>query len=152
MKSSVKTPPSVNRIDVETAAEMRDEVLAQLPGHDILIMSAAVSDFKASHVAKSKIKKTRKKDFTLELLQTRDILKDVMGKRKAKQKQGAGFRDAARGREKVRIAAAIFDQDVSASRIRNRNTRRRDTRDADSIRKGVFNIQRDQGRHEEARL
>src|SRR5205085_9881956 len=42
--SSVAVPSSVNRIDIETAEEMRDEVLRQLPGHDILIMSAAVGD------------------------------------------------------------------------------------------------------------
>jgi phosphopantothenoylcysteine decarboxylase/phosphopantothenate--cysteine ligase len=84
--SAIKTPSSVNRIDVETADEMRDEVIAQLPGHDILIMSAAVSDFKVSDIAKQKIKKTRKKEFSLELTATRDILKDIMSKRKTKQK------------------------------------------------------------------
>jgi phosphopantothenoylcysteine decarboxylase/phosphopantothenate--cysteine ligase len=84
--SAIKTPSLVNRIDVETADEMRDEVIAQLPGHDILIMSAAVSDFKASDIAKQKIKKTKKKEFSLELIGTRDILKDIMSKRKTKQK------------------------------------------------------------------
>jgi len=84
--SSVTTPSSVNRIDVETADEMRDEVLSQLPGHDILIMSAAVSDFRSSDPAKEKIKKTHKKKLSLDLSPTRDILKDVLGVKKAKQK------------------------------------------------------------------
>jgi len=56
--STVATPSSVNRIDVETADEMRDEVLSQLPGHDILIMSAAVSDFRPSDMEDEKIKKS----------------------------------------------------------------------------------------------
>ncbi len=84
--SSEKTPSSVNRINVETADEMRDEVLSQLSGHDILIMSAAVSDFRASDPEKEKIKKTHKKKWSLDLSPTRDILKDVMSNKKAKQK------------------------------------------------------------------
>ena len=59
--SSVITPSSVNRIDVETADQMRDEVLSQLPGNDILIMSAAVSDFRPSDPSKEKIKKSANK-------------------------------------------------------------------------------------------
>ena len=84
--SMVETPSSVNRINVETADEMRDEVLSQLSGHDILIMNAAVSDFRASDPSKSKMKKTHRKKWSLDLSPTRDILKDVMEARKAKQK------------------------------------------------------------------
>jgi len=85
--SSEKTPSSVNRINVETADEMRDEVLSQLSGHDILIMSAAVSDFRPSDPSKQKIKKSaNKKKLSLELSPTKDILKDVMSQKKAKQK------------------------------------------------------------------
>ncbi len=84
--SSIATPSSVNRINVETADQMRDEVLAQLPGHDILIMSAAVSDFRASDPSKGKIKKTNKKKWSLDLSPTQDILKEVMHERKAKQR------------------------------------------------------------------
>ena len=85
--SSVATPSSVNRIDVETAAEMRDEVLSQLGGHDILIMNAAVSDFRAADSSKEKIKKTHhKKKWTLDLLPNSDILKDVLDEKKSKQR------------------------------------------------------------------
>src|SRR5947209_16020378 len=44
--SAITTPPSINRIDVGTAEEMRMQVQSQLPGYDILIMSAAVSDLR----------------------------------------------------------------------------------------------------------
>jgi phosphopantothenoylcysteine decarboxylase/phosphopantothenate--cysteine ligase len=85
--SSEETPSSVNRINVETADEMRDEVLSQLSGHDILIMSAAVSDFRPSDPSKEKIKKSaNKKKLSLDLSPTKDILKDVMREKKAKQK------------------------------------------------------------------
>ncbi|MDP4221368.1 MAG: bifunctional phosphopantothenoylcysteine decarboxylase/phosphopantothenate--cysteine ligase CoaBC [Bacteroidota bacterium] len=83
--SAVATPSSVHRIDVETADQMRDAVLAQLPGHDILIMNAAVSDFRPTDPSKAKIKKSQQPNWKLDLAPTRDILKDVMASRKPKQ-------------------------------------------------------------------
>jgi phosphopantothenoylcysteine decarboxylase/phosphopantothenate--cysteine ligase len=84
--SSVVTPSSIHRIDVETAEEMREEVLAQLNGHDIVIMCAAVSDFHVADPAKHKLKKTVKKKWSLELSPTRDILKQIGERRKGTQK------------------------------------------------------------------
>jgi phosphopantothenoylcysteine decarboxylase/phosphopantothenate--cysteine ligase len=88
--SSSETPSSVNRINVETADEMCDEVLSQIPGHDILIMNAAVSDFQSADPAKQKIKKTSKKKLTLDLEPTKDILREVM-KHKRKDQKIIGF-------------------------------------------------------------
>jgi phosphopantothenoylcysteine decarboxylase/phosphopantothenate--cysteine ligase len=84
--SSAETPSSVTRINVETADEMCDEVLSQLSGHDILIMNAAVSDFQPSDPSKQKIKKTSKKKLTIDLLPTRDILREVTKQKKKNQK------------------------------------------------------------------
>jgi phosphopantothenoylcysteine decarboxylase/phosphopantothenate--cysteine ligase len=84
--SSVQTSPTVNRINVETAEEMCDEVLAQLGGHEVLIMNAAVSDFHPADPSKQKIKKSGKKDLTLDLVPTKDILREVMKKKKKNQK------------------------------------------------------------------
>ncbi len=50
--------PAIERVQVETAAEMRDAVLARAPSQDIVIMAAAVADFRPMAVADEKIKKT----------------------------------------------------------------------------------------------
>lgn len=50
--------PAIERVQVETAAEMRDAVLARAPSQDIVIMAAAVADFRPLAVADEKIKKT----------------------------------------------------------------------------------------------
>ena len=50
-------PAAAKRIDVSTAAEMHDAVIAEAERHDIVIMAAAVADFRPVHVAEGKIKK-----------------------------------------------------------------------------------------------
>ncbi|MEI8133552.1 MAG: bifunctional phosphopantothenoylcysteine decarboxylase/phosphopantothenate--cysteine ligase CoaBC [bacterium] len=88
--SSVESPQSIHRINVETAHEMYEEVLSQLGGHDIVIMNAAVSDFRPADPSKIKMKKTGKKQLAIELEPTRDILKEIT-KRKKKNQQIIGF-------------------------------------------------------------
>lgn len=51
------TPPGVQRIDVTTAREMEDTVRTHAPAADMVVMTAAVSDFRPSNPAASKIKK-----------------------------------------------------------------------------------------------
>ena len=50
-------PVAAKRIDVSTAAEMHDAVMAEAERHDIVIMAAAVADFRPVHGAEGKIKK-----------------------------------------------------------------------------------------------
>lgn len=74
---ALATPEGVTRIDVRSAAQMHDAVLAQLPA-DIYIGAAAVADFTPRQVAGSKIKKQAGQEgLTLELVRTPDILADV---------------------------------------------------------------------------
>jgi phosphopantothenoylcysteine decarboxylase / phosphopantothenate---cysteine ligase len=54
---TVVPPVGVAVTDVETAAEMRDAVAANLRDADVLIMAAAPADFRAATVAGQKIKK-----------------------------------------------------------------------------------------------
>ncbi len=51
------TPPGVEVVKVSTAAEMQQAVSAVAPGADIVVMSAAVADFRPVAVADQKIKK-----------------------------------------------------------------------------------------------
>jgi len=79
---TVETPPGVDRIPVTTAAEMRDAVLAREPWATIVVMTAAVADYRVANPARQKIKKG---DGTLSLTleQTSDILSEVGARRRA---------------------------------------------------------------------
>lgn len=76
----LKTPRNVNRIDINTAAEMFEAVKGQLDGVDAVIMSAAVADFKPKDIKSEKIKKTES-NLTIETEKTTDIL-EYLGKNK----------------------------------------------------------------------
>lgn len=69
------TPAGVTRIDVQSALEMREAVLAQLPA-DIFIAVAAVADYRPASAAEHKIKKGAA-SLTLELVANPDILAEV---------------------------------------------------------------------------
>ncbi|MBH1405643.1 bifunctional phosphopantothenoylcysteine decarboxylase/phosphopantothenate--cysteine ligase CoaBC [Stenotrophomonas maltophilia] len=71
------TPPGVQRVDVRSAAQMRDAVLKSLPA-DIYIGAAAVSDYTPRQVAAQKLKKTAdSQSLVIELVRTPDILAEV---------------------------------------------------------------------------
>lgn len=73
------TPAGVERINVRSAAQMRQAVLDALPA-DIYIGAAAVSDYTPKVVSEQKLKKTAQTTgMTLELVRTPDILAEVAG-------------------------------------------------------------------------
>jgi phosphopantothenoylcysteine decarboxylase/phosphopantothenate--cysteine ligase len=74
---------------VTSAQEMFDKVLAIYKGQDLLILSAAVSDYKPLHYSSQKIKK-RQNDWELSLTQNPDILKEL-GKLKRPGQTLVGF-------------------------------------------------------------
>lgn len=74
----LSTPHGVMRIDVQSALQMRDAVLSQLPA-DIFISVAAVADFRPAEAAQHKIKKGAA-TLTLELVANPDILAEVAGR------------------------------------------------------------------------
>jgi phosphopantothenoylcysteine decarboxylase/phosphopantothenate--cysteine ligase len=73
---NVPTPAGVRRVDVETAEQMLDAVHAHLPGTDIFIAAAAVSDYRPVQASAEKIKKTSD-SLMLALSRTTDILATV---------------------------------------------------------------------------
>lgn len=75
-------PAGVKTAWVETALQMREAVLAALPGSDALIMSAAVADYRPQTAAQQKIKKVEA-DLTLQLVRNPDILAEVAGQKEA---------------------------------------------------------------------
>ncbi|MBY5981986.1 bifunctional phosphopantothenoylcysteine decarboxylase/phosphopantothenate--cysteine ligase CoaBC [Ferrimonas balearica] len=73
---SLATPAGVSRIDVESAEQMLEAVLAALPGQDIFIGCAAVADYRPLAVADNKIKKSNER-MVVELVRNPDILATV---------------------------------------------------------------------------
>jgi len=78
--SALATPPGVRRVDVESAFEMRDAVLAELPRATIVVKAAAVADFRPVAPAGHKLKKEDLPEgagLTLELERTEDIRAEI---------------------------------------------------------------------------
>jgi phosphopantothenoylcysteine decarboxylase/phosphopantothenate--cysteine ligase len=73
---NLPAPPGVRRVGVETAEQMLAAVNADLPGTDIFIAAAAVSDYRPVQVSSEKIKKTSD-SLLLALARTPDILATV---------------------------------------------------------------------------
>jgi phosphopantothenoylcysteine decarboxylase/phosphopantothenate--cysteine ligase len=69
------TPAGVKRVDVRSAAQMREAVLAALPA-DIYIGAAAVADYTPRAPTANKIKKSNE-SLALDLVRTPDILAEV---------------------------------------------------------------------------
>lgn len=113
--SHSKTNPLINRIDVETAEEMRQAATSQFLGHDIIIMSAAVSDYRAKDYSDTKLKKSEKDISHLELEKTTDILKELSSLKKDNQILiGFALESKERGRDyaKAKLAAKSLDMIV----------------------------------------
>lgn len=55
--TTVDPPAGVRLLKAETAQQLYDAVLAEAPSHDVLIMAAAVADFRPKTAAVSKLKK-----------------------------------------------------------------------------------------------
>ena len=72
---ALATPEGVQRVDVRSAAQMHDAVIAALPAA-VYIGAAAVADYRPVQVVPDKIKKHDGR-LMLELVRTADILADV---------------------------------------------------------------------------
>jgi phosphopantothenoylcysteine decarboxylase / phosphopantothenate---cysteine ligase len=69
-------PLPCEQIHVNTAAEMQDAVMAQLPRASAVIMAAAVADYRVKQPSQQKLKK--QDGLTLELVHNEDILQQVV--------------------------------------------------------------------------
>ena len=97
-------PATVKRIDVVSSRDMLDAVLREFPTHDLLIMAAAVADFRPKSVNQQKVE--RGGTLTIELEATDDILA-AAGRTKRPNQRTIGFSlvqrgDLERSREKMR--------------------------------------------------
>jgi phosphopantothenoylcysteine decarboxylase / phosphopantothenate---cysteine ligase len=101
--TDLKPPPGVTPVMIRSAAEMKDAVMNFYEKADIVVMAAAVADYRAAKYSEHKIKKGNSAT-TISLEPTEDIL-GLMGKEK-KQQILVGFAAETnnileRGREKL---------------------------------------------------
>jgi phosphopantothenoylcysteine decarboxylase/phosphopantothenate--cysteine ligase len=79
--TALPTPPGVARVDVETAAEMRQAVLAAVEGAAMVVMTAAVADYRPATVAAEKLKKEALGEApAIALARNPDILAELRGR------------------------------------------------------------------------
>ena len=81
-------PTAVIRIDVESSSQMHQAVLQELPNHDLLIMAAAVADYRPKQIFDGKL--PRAQGTILELEPTIDIIADA-AKHKRPDQRIVGF-------------------------------------------------------------
>jgi phosphopantothenoylcysteine synthetase/decarboxylase len=101
---SVAMPASIERIDVETTQQMHDAVMVCFPVCDVLIMAAAVADYRPKQVSATKL--GRLDSLTLELEPTVDIVA-AASQRKSAAQRTVGFSleqrgDLGRAQQKMR--------------------------------------------------
>ncbi len=81
---TAEAPANIKIIEALSAKDMKKQVIDHLCENDVLIMAAAVADFRPAERAKSKIKKEELTGLTLELERTDDILASLKDTRKGK--------------------------------------------------------------------
>ncbi|MEZ2389615.1 bifunctional phosphopantothenoylcysteine decarboxylase/phosphopantothenate--cysteine ligase CoaBC [bacterium RCC_150] len=80
----VQPPAGVELVQVESALELRDAALEAAAGSDVVIMAAAVADFRPAQVSGTKIKKRGDDDApVVHLVQNPDILHELVERRNA---------------------------------------------------------------------
>lgn len=79
--TNLEPPLFANVIPVETAEQMYQAVDAQFDRQDIVVMSAAVADYRPIHVAEQKVKKSDDA-MSIELERTKDILGSMAARKK----------------------------------------------------------------------
>ena len=99
--ANLPSPCGARRVEVNTAADMAEAVLAACADADALLMAAAVADFRPVRAAEQKIKKAAVPE--LELENTVDILSAVAERRQAT------------GRPAVVVGFAAESQDLVAN-------------------------------------
>jgi phosphopantothenoylcysteine decarboxylase/phosphopantothenate--cysteine ligase len=78
--TALPKPVGIEVVNVDTAQEMYEAVKKAVAKADVLVMAAAVADYRPKKISKSKIKRERASSLMLELESTTDILGEVKGR------------------------------------------------------------------------
>ena len=119
---ALPTPAGVGRRDVSTAAELQRACEEEFARCDVLLMAAAVADFRPVDPAATKLKKAGRERLTLELESTPDVLSALAARRHAGQtlvgfaaEHGPEAVSYARGKLEQKGLDAVVANDVSRS-------------------------------------
>jgi phosphopantothenoylcysteine decarboxylase/phosphopantothenate--cysteine ligase len=122
--SALPRDPGVAYADVETAAQLRDETLARFARCDVLLMAAAVADFRPALAEPGKIAKDEHDELRVELVRTPDVLSELAERRTAAQtvvgfaaEHGPGGEERARAKLERKRLDAIVLNDVSRAGV-----------------------------------
>jgi len=114
----------VERVDVTSAAELEDATAKAFGGADLLLMAAAVADFRPADPNPGKLAREEGSGLTIELEPTADVLAGLAGSRRNGQvlvgfaaEHGGDFVARARGKLERKGIDAIVVNDVSDSAI-----------------------------------
>jgi phosphopantothenoylcysteine decarboxylase/phosphopantothenate--cysteine ligase len=117
---SLPRNPAVEYVDVETAAELAAACAVAFEEADLLLMAAAVADYRPARPAAEKIKKGATARLDVELERTDDVLADLAAQRRSGQvlvgfaaEHGAGGLEHARGKLRDKGLDAVVLNDVS---------------------------------------
>jgi phosphopantothenoylcysteine decarboxylase/phosphopantothenate--cysteine ligase len=112
--------PRVRYVDVETAAELKDACDAAFGTTDVLLMAAAVADFRPAEQATEKIKKTGRDELVVHMEATADVLSGLAAVRTPGQtlvgfaaETGAGAVAYGRGKLERKGLDAVVVNDVA---------------------------------------
>jgi phosphopantothenoylcysteine decarboxylase / phosphopantothenate---cysteine ligase len=121
---SLDEPPGVRRIDVETADELAAAVKDEFPGCHVLLMAAAVADFRPARAEPGKISREGSGGLELQLEQTVDVVADLASLRSDAQtlvgfaaEHGPDAIERARAKLERKGLDAIVFNDVSRAEI-----------------------------------
>jgi phosphopantothenoylcysteine decarboxylase / phosphopantothenate---cysteine ligase len=122
---SIARPPGIEYVDVVTAAELADACAARFDACDVLLMAAAVADYRPQDAHAGKLKKDQTGgELNLRLVRTADVLSSLSQRRRPDQllvgfaaEHGAGA--LAYGREKLtrKKLDAIVVNDIGGAGI-----------------------------------
>ncbi len=117
---AVDAPPDVELVEVTTAAELEQAARGAFAEADVLLMAAAVADFRPAEAADGKIKKGGRDELTVRLEPTVDVLASLAEARRPGQtlvgfaaEHGAGALANARGKLERKGLDAVVLNDVS---------------------------------------
>ncbi|MBQ9688127.1 bifunctional phosphopantothenoylcysteine decarboxylase/phosphopantothenate--cysteine ligase CoaBC [bacterium] len=83
--SSVDVSKPYKTVKIESALDMQQAVTAEFDNADVLIMTAAVADYRAKSVAEQKLKKTSEDEISFTFVKNPDILKEACRVKKENQ-------------------------------------------------------------------
>jgi phosphopantothenoylcysteine decarboxylase / phosphopantothenate---cysteine ligase len=125
LASNVELPrhPDIRYIDAPTAADLHRAARAAFPSCDVLVMAAAVADFRPGEPRDGKIDKSAEGALALDLVPTEDILADLARRREHQvlvgfaAEHGPAGLDRARAKRERKGLDLVVHNDVSGDGV-----------------------------------